>query len=82
MTPLPVTPEPLAPAWEECTPASGIDPEGDLDRRWVAWLVEGHAKDVRMRRRMTWVAWLAGAGIVSWPAWGPVLLNVIVPGRS
>ncbi len=63
-------------------PADETDPEGDLEGRWVAWLARGHASDVRLRRRMTWAAWLFGIGIVSWPAWAPALLDVIVAGRS
>ena len=82
MTRFAITPEPLVPLSDGCRPADGMAPDRDLDGRWAAWLATGHANDVRMQRRMTWVAWLAGAGIVSWPAWAPALLSVVVPGHS
>jgi len=79
MTLLQVAPEPLAPSSNARPLAGAAVPDTDFDRRWAAWLARGHADDVRTSRRMTWVAWLVGAGIVSWPAWAPALLGLIAP---
>jgi hypothetical protein len=45
-----------------------MDADLDFDRRWAQWLAQGHVRDVRMRRRTRWVAWLVGAGIALWSA--------------
>ena len=52
------------------------DVDLDFDRRWAQWLAEGRVRDVRMRRRMRWVAWFIAAGFVLW--WALALLPAVV----
>jgi hypothetical protein len=60
--------EPLVLARLSPRPAATTDVDLDFDRRWGQWLAEGRVRDVRMRRRMHWVAWLVAAGLVLWSA--------------
>jgi hypothetical protein len=68
MTQLRVALEPLVLAPLAPRPAAMTDADLDFDRRWAQWLAQGRVRDVHMRRRMRWVAWLVGAGIVLWSA--------------
>ena len=60
--------EPLVLARLAPRPTATTDVDLDFNRRWTHWLAEGRVRDVRMRRRMHWVAWLVAAGLVLWSA--------------
>ena len=60
--------EPLVLARLAPRPTATTNVDLDFDRRWAHWLADGRVRDVRMRRRMRWVAWLVAAGLVLWSA--------------
>lgn len=69
MTSLQATFAPPVPAHEVVPPSIAVNDDVEQDRRWAEWLAQGRVHDVRMRRRMAWLAGLVGGGLALWSLW-------------